>query len=112
MHCMAEECFAQAAGAVGQVIFFQRPQGQTNSAAVVKTEADTNLTIGGQLAQPNMFDLFGMQYECLGPIAAPSVPVLADFRLLYLAGVYQFTFGTQRKWLAPTPKQSEPWGPK
>jgi len=100
----------QAAGAVGQIIFFQRPQGQTNSAAVVKTEADTNLTIGGQLAQPNMFDLFGMQHELLGPAAAPSVPVLADYRLHYLTGVYQFSFGTQRKWLE-VPLTRIPQGP-
>lgn len=87
------------AGAATQIIFFQRPQGQTNAAATVKTEADTNMTIGGQLAQPQMFDLFGFQFAVMGPRAAPSIPVLADFRLVYMEGVFQFTFGAQRKWL-------------
>jgi len=98
------------AGAINQQIFFQRPQGQANAAGTVKTEADTNLTIGGQLAQPQMFDVFGFQAEVLGPRAAPSVPVLADFRLVYLEGVFSFTFGAQRRWLE-LPMTRIPQGP-
>jgi hypothetical protein len=98
------------AGAINQQIFFQRPQGQANAAATVKTEADTNMTIGGQLAQPQMFDIFGFQAAYMGPRAAPSVPVLADYRLIYMEGVFQFTFGAQRRWLE-LPMDRIPQGP-
>jgi hypothetical protein len=98
------------AGAATQQIFFQRPQGQANAAGTVKTEADTNMTIGGQLAQPQMFDVFGFQAAYMGPRAAPSVPVLADYRLIYMEGVFVFTFGAQRRWLE-LPIDRIPQGP-
>ena len=98
------------AAPTNQQIFFQRPQGQANNAAAVKTEADTNMTIGGQLAQPQMFDVFGFQCAVMGPAAAPSVPVLADFRLVYMEGVFSFTFGAQRRWLE-IPIDRIPQGP-
>jgi len=98
------------AGPINQQLFFQRPQGQANAAGTVKTEADTNLTIGGQLAQPQMFDVFGFQSAVMGPRAAPSVPVLQDFRSVYLEGVFSFTFGAQRRWLE-MPADRIPQGP-
>lgn len=98
------------AGPATQVLFYQRPQGQANAAATVKTEADTNLTIGGQLASPQMFDIFGFQSAVLGPRAAPSIPVLADFNLVYMEGVFAFTFGSQRRWLE-LPLERIPQGP-
>jgi len=95
---------------ISQQVFFQRPQGQANAAGTIKTEADTNLTIGGQLAQPQMFDVFGFQAAVMGPRAAPSIPVLADFRLVYMEGVFSFTFGAQRRWLE-LPMDRVPQGP-
>ena len=96
--------------ATTQQIFFQRPQGQANAAGTIKTEADTNLTIGGQLAQPQMFDVFGFQAACMGPRAPATAPVLADFQLIYMEGVFSFTFGAQRRWLE-LPIDRIPQGP-
>lgn len=94
-----------AAAAVNQVVLFQRPLGQTNSAAAVKTEMDTNLTMAGQLPFPQFFHLFGFQFE------VSQSGVLADFLLIYNTGVFTFTFGTNRKWLE-VPMSRVPNGPQ
>jgi len=92
------------AAATAQVRFFQVPVGQLNASAAVKTEADTNLTQAGQLANPQMFDLFGFQFE-----TEPQV-VVADQVLVYQRGVFEFSFGTQRIWLQ-VPLSRIPQGP-
>lgn len=94
-----------AAAAVNQIILFQRPLGQTNSAAVVKTEQDTNLTMAGQLPFPQFFHLFGFQFE------VAQTAVIADMLLIYPTGVFTFTFGTNRKWLE-VPMTRVPNGPQ
>jgi hypothetical protein len=93
------------AAATNQVILFQRPQGQTDASANVKTAAETNLTVGGQLANPQMFDLFGFQFEVQGDAA------IADKILVYNTGVFRFSFGTQRTWLE-LPIRRIPDGPQ
>jgi hypothetical protein len=93
------------AGPIAQVILFQRPLGQTNSAAVVKTEMDTNLTMAGQLPFPQFFHLFGFQFE------VAQTAVIADMLLIYPTGVFTFTFGTNRKWLE-VPMTRVPNGPQ
>jgi hypothetical protein len=98
------------AAPMNQILFFQRQQGQANTAGAIKSAADTNLTLGGQLANPQMFDLFGFQFEMQGPVAAPSIPVPADFRLVYQQSVFRFSFGTQRTWLE-APLSRVPQGP-
>jgi hypothetical protein len=79
--------------ATNQLRLFQVPLGQLNASAVRKTEADTNLTQAGQLANPQMFDLHGFQLEIgIGT-------VIADHTQIYSRGVFEFSFGTQRIWL-------------
>ncbi len=81
------------AAATNQLRLFQVPIGQLNASAVRKTEADTNLSQAGQLANPQMFDLHGFQLE------VQIGTVVADHILLYTRGVFEFSFGTQRIWL-------------
>jgi hypothetical protein len=90
--------------ATTQVRLFQVPLGQNNASAVRKTEADTNLTQAGQLANPQMFDLHGFQFE--------TVPgaLIANLILIYQRGVFEFSFGTQRIWLQ-VPISRVPQGP-
>lgn len=96
--------FIQAA-ATNQMRFYQTPQGQNNLSAAVKTEKDTNLTIGGQLANPQMFDMFGFQFEAQADAAR------ADKLLVYNTGVAEFSFGTTRIWLQQ-PVTRVPTGPQ
>lgn len=81
------------AAPTAQLRLYQIPIGQLNASAVRKTEADTNLSQAGQLANPQMFDLHGFQVE-----VEPGT-VIADMILLYTRGVFEFSFGTQRIWL-------------
>jgi len=92
------------AAATTQLRLFQVPIGQLNASAVRKTEADTNLSQAGQLANPQMFDLHGFQLE----VAIGTV--IADMILLYSRGVFEFSFGTQRIWLQ-VPMSRVPCGP-
>lgn len=92
------------AAATTQVRLFQVPLGQNDASGNAKTEAETNLTIGGQLANPQMFDLFGFQFEVQNDV------VLADAFLIYTSGVFEFSFGTQRIWLQ-VPITRVPAGP-
>ena len=92
------------AAPTNQLRLFQVPIGQLNASAARKTEADTNLTQAGQLANPQMFDLYGFQVE-----VEPGT-IIADHILLYTRGVFEFSFGTQRVWLQ-VPLSRVPQGP-
>jgi hypothetical protein len=82
------------AGAITEVIYFQRQLGQTMAnAAVVKTVGETNLQQPGQLANPLEFSLFGFLYE-----VAPGC-TLADFLLIYTTSVFTFTYTGNRIYL-------------
>lgn len=81
------------------VSFFQAQLGQPiTPGGVFKTEADTNLTQGGQIGRPQEFDLYGMQIEVWMPGNVGAFTI-GDLGLMYNQSVYEFFFGTQRPWL-------------
>ena len=88
-----------AAAVNTRIQFFQAQLGQPIvPAGAFKTEAETNLTQGGQIGRPQEFDLYGMQLELWTPGAAAATTI-PDVELIYDQSVYEFFFGTQRPWL-------------
>lgn len=94
-----------SAGNAAQLIFFQRPLGQTFAFAPAanKTLADTNLQQASQLGTPQEFDLYGFNVR-LG-----NTVTVADFQAVMDQGVFVFNFGQGRPWLT-TQLQDMPSG--
>jgi hypothetical protein len=81
-----------AAGTPIELVFFQRQVGQTTAfGGVTKTEAETNLSQPGQLANPLEFTLFGFLFE------VEPATVLADFQQIYARSAFIFTY-TKHNW--------------
>lgn len=72
---------------------FQRPLGQTTAAGTVKTLLQTNMRNAGQLGTPLSFDVYGFN------VRYPKDIVLADFRAITAAGVFQFIVGSDTFYL-------------
>jgi len=79
----------------GPARLFCRPMGQCNDLNRAKTEVDTNLTMGGQLPVPTMFDFFRWRTEF-----SPDVPFeqVLGFRF---ASRLAFRFGPKIWWSVP-----------
>lgn len=78
---------ALAAAPNNDLVFYQRPIGQANSAGVQKTLLHTNMRSAGQLGVPLSFDLFGFN------VRVPKDITLTDFRSIFGTGVFEFTWG-------------------
>lgn len=83
------------ASATTAIKYFARQQGAADASGAIaaKTEAETNLTQAGQISVPEQFKLHGFLFETM-----PGVS-LADFRLIYKTGLFQFLFTGTRVYL-------------
>lgn len=71
------------------LIFFQKPIGQTLAGGVIqKTILHTNMRSAGALGVPISFDLFGFN------VRLPKGTTIADFQSLYNTGVFEYSVGT------------------
>ena len=78
--------------------YFVRPQGNLMPvAAVVKTEADTNMKATSMLGEPLIFDLLGFNYEWFksvptSEVAGTLLDIAADEIRVYGQSVFRFYF--------------------
>lgn len=83
------------ASSTGSILFFSRQQGSSDASGAInpKTAVDTNLTQAGQLTVPDQYRIYGFIFETMPGTA------LADFRLIYKTGLFEFTFTGNRIYL-------------
>lgn len=69
------------------------------AAAPRKSLADTNMSQAGQLGTPQMFDLFGFNFEYHIHDMTDVADVTTDLTAMYQQSVFTWFFGTNRPWL-------------